>query len=221
VPTAVLLIVLWGLFFEAHAQKREYTKAFGHLGTKEGLSQSIISEIEQDQYGFMWFGTLDGLNQYNGYQNKQYKHDIDHDRSLSNNRIRFVKKGANGRLWVGTDEGLNFIDPSVDRVFRVRLPLNLDRASITDAYLDTEGRIWVSCQQRLFWIDTKKKKIVPHELKDDTLPQSALTRVVAEDRQGNIYLVRKTNKGDALYQYHPVNNSYRVLLMGRSRPKIG
>jgi len=60
---------------------------FEHLGVAEGLSQSVVLCILQDSQGFMWFGTEDGLNKYDGYQFTVYKHNPDNLNSLSGNHI--------------------------------------------------------------------------------------------------------------------------------------
>ena len=60
---------------------------FKKLSIEHGLSQSTVETIIQDQSGFMWFGTEDGLNRYDGYQFRIYKNDPDDSTSISNNNI--------------------------------------------------------------------------------------------------------------------------------------
>src|SRR5690242_5427763 len=75
---------------------------FDHLGTDAGLSQSNVICIYQDSRGFMWFGTRDGLNKYDGYTITVYKHDVTDPHSISNNTINAITEDKTGNLWIGT-----------------------------------------------------------------------------------------------------------------------
>ncbi|MGQ7944322.1 hybrid sensor histidine kinase/response regulator transcription factor [Flavobacterium sp. WC2509] len=80
---------------------------FKHLSVKEGLSQSSVMCVFQDHKGFLWFGTRDGLNRYDGYTFKNYRYNSQDSGSLSNNYIRVIYEDENNNLWIGTDNGLN------------------------------------------------------------------------------------------------------------------
>ena len=80
------------------------------MGRNEGLSQSFITSIVQDRRGFMWFGSYDGLNKYDGYKIIKYKYDARNKNSLSNNNIRKVFEDSKGNLWIATGYGLNRFD---------------------------------------------------------------------------------------------------------------
>src|SRR6188474_214345 len=73
---------------------------FEHLQTDAGLSQSNVISILQDSRGFMWFGTRDGLNKYDGYKFTVYKNDPQNPHSLSNNFVRAITESKNGDLWI-------------------------------------------------------------------------------------------------------------------------
>ena len=78
---------------------------FDHLNIEQGLSQSSIHVIFQDSRGFMWFGTQDGLNRYDGYTFKIYKPDPDAPSSLSDRWITAILEDKEGYLWIGTRQG--------------------------------------------------------------------------------------------------------------------
>ena len=80
---------------------------FEHLSSEQGLSQNSVLCILQDQRGFLWFGTEDGLNKYDGYSFTVYKIDIYDTTSISENHILSLCKDHNGILWIGTEGGLN------------------------------------------------------------------------------------------------------------------
>src|SRR6266498_4998880 len=89
---------------------------FEHLGTDQGLSQSNVVCILQDSQGFMWLGTRDGLNKYDGYKFTVYKNKADDKNSISNNYIQAIKESKNGDLWIATrGGGLNRYDRQKDQ----------------------------------------------------------------------------------------------------------
>lgn len=87
------------------------TPRFETISTEQGLSQSTVHAILQDQQGFMWFGTEGGLNKFDGYSFTVYKHDPDNSQSLSDNLIQSMYEDRDGLLWIGTSVGLDRFDP--------------------------------------------------------------------------------------------------------------
>lgn len=83
---------------------------FENLNTEEGLSSSTCLEVFQDSEGFLWFGTIDGLNKYNGYEFEIFRAILNDSTSISNNRINVIKEDKNGHLWIGTNNGLNIFN---------------------------------------------------------------------------------------------------------------
>lgn len=89
---------------------------FEHLTTANGLSHSHVRCILQDSRGFMWFGTDNGLNNYDGYKFVVYQHDKNNKHSISNSYITGIAEDADGNLWIGTlGGGLNKFDRSKNR----------------------------------------------------------------------------------------------------------
>jgi diguanylate cyclase (GGDEF)-like protein len=86
---------------------------FERLSLEQGLSQSHVNCILQDRHGFLWLGTQDGLNRYDGYSFRVFKHDSREPGSLASNTVWALFEDRNGALWVGTDGGgLDRWDPS-------------------------------------------------------------------------------------------------------------
>ncbi len=90
-----------------HASGQATNIKFKHLSIKEGLSQSTINAITQDEMGFMWFGTQDGLNKYDGYDFITYKQVIDDSTTISSGFINSFYNDNKGHLWVGTNSGIS------------------------------------------------------------------------------------------------------------------
>jgi signal transduction histidine kinase/ligand-binding sensor domain-containing protein/CheY-like chemotaxis protein len=125
--------------------------SFEHLGTAQGLSQSNVICSIQDSRGFMWFGTREGLNKYNGYSFTVYKNEIGDDRSLSNNLINDLVEDSKGNLWIATwGGGLDRFDRKTDQFTHFRhkpgdagcISSNLVLAVMKDS----KGALWVGTE---------------------------------------------------------------------------
>lgn len=86
---------------------------FRRLSVDDGLSQSAIFASFQDNEGFMWFGTLDGLNRYDGHSFEVFRNDPDDSSSLGNNEIFSLTDCPDNNLWIGTANGINVYDPEL------------------------------------------------------------------------------------------------------------
>ena len=96
---------------------------FRHLPVP--LSQTRVVEIVQDHRGFLWFGTQDGLNRYDGYEVKVFRHDSHRDDSLSGVNIFSLFEDRSGGLWVGSDEFLDRFDPISEKFTRYEIKAEL------------------------------------------------------------------------------------------------
>ena len=121
---------------------------FDMIGIEEGLSQSSVHTIFQDSRGFLWFGTEDGLNRYDGYTFKVYKHDPDNEASISDGWINAIAEDQNGYLWIGTRlGGLNRYDPLTDE-FTTYQHVRSEETSLIDNHVlsllvDNKNQLWV------------------------------------------------------------------------------
>jgi len=121
---------------------------FNRLGPESGLSQSNVTCILQDSRGFMWFGTRDGLNQYDGVRFTIYHNVAGDSGSLSNSYVTSLAEDRKGNIWIGTwGGGLNRFDPSMHRF--TRFPLGDGKGSrvatdfINTLRMDSRGRLWI------------------------------------------------------------------------------
>ncbi|MFN8385220.1 MAG: two-component regulator propeller domain-containing protein [Anaerolineales bacterium] len=121
---------------------------FDMIGIEEGLSQSSVHTIFQDSRGFLWFGTEDGLNRYDGYTFKVYKHDPDNEASISDGWINAIAEDQNGYLWIGTRlGGLNRYDPLTDE-FTTYQHVRSEETSLIDNHVlsllvDNKNQLWI------------------------------------------------------------------------------
>ena len=131
---------------------------FQHLGVEEGLSHTWVRDIAQDSRGFLWVGTTDGLNRYDGSTVVVYRHRPEDVHSLASSQAMVVFEDARKRLWVGAG-ALHLYDRDADRFDRYPLapeagtPANVEIRDIRD---DADGRLWVGGIGGLFRFDPEK-----------------------------------------------------------------
>jgi signal transduction histidine kinase/ligand-binding sensor domain-containing protein/DNA-binding response OmpR family regulator len=107
--TALKLILLLCAAFEIVPvdSQTQYDIPVHYLGIENGLSNNDVTCIYQDKYGFMWFGTYDGLNKYDGYSFKAFRNRLNDSTSLINNRIVAIGEDQENNLWIGTKTGIS------------------------------------------------------------------------------------------------------------------
>lgn len=105
IPGSILLLFLIVLCTCTQAWAQE--PAISHLGIEQGLSNNSVTCIHKDRYGFMWFGTYDGLNRFDGYGFKVCRQQLKSPNSLINNQIVTIAEDSTGNMWIGTKHGAN------------------------------------------------------------------------------------------------------------------
>lgn len=127
--------------------RRDNDIAFESLSLDAGLSQSVVMALWQDRQGFLWVGTQDGLNRYDGAAFRVFKNDPLDPHSLSSNFINAIVEDAEGFLWIGTSGGLNRYDPRTERFTRYFHdpddPNSLRSDAIAKLLLAPDGALWI------------------------------------------------------------------------------
>ncbi len=162
VLAVIILMILSAATIRTYAQRGyglQTNIRFTHLTIDDGLSHSDVRAIAQDPQGFMWFGTwLGGLNRYDGYTFRVYKHDPHDERSLSSDNIRKVYIDHTGVLWVKTNApGLDRYDRETDTFVHYQHdsddPSSLPHDFVKVFYEDEAGTLWVGTQGGLARFD--------------------------------------------------------------------
>lgn len=123
------------------AQPGEYS--FSRLDISKGLSNNEVNCFYKDRQGFLWVGTAIGLNRYDGYGFKVYRHNNTDSTSLSGDRITRILEGPGYKMWVGMGREFDVFDLLTDKVERNETPflraLGIDGNSVTDIKNDGRG----------------------------------------------------------------------------------
>ena len=168
---------------------------FGRLTTEEGLSSDQAWHVAQDNHGFMWFATANGLSRYDGASVKVYRHDPDDPNSLGHNILRAMIVDQSGDLWLGTwGGGLNQYDPEKDAFIRYQHdpgdPHSLGSNLIRSLYEDRHGTIWVGTARGLNKLDRESSQFAryPHDPDDPNSLSHNLVWSILEDSAGVLWV---------------------------------
>jgi len=144
------------------------TVRFDHLTINEGLSQSSVNALAEDHRGFLWIGTQDGLNRYDGYRFDVYRNRPDDPRSLSSNNVSSIYADRAGNLWIGTSDGtLHRFDRDFEDFDRMRLiaagigSTSVATVGSVSALLEsTGGTLWVGTKKAgVLWLDRERLEL--------------------------------------------------------------
>ena len=172
---------------------------FKRLTTNEGLSQGHVTSIIKDQKGFMWFGTDEGLNRFDGYRFKIYKHDPDNSASMRDDVIQAPMEDKDGTFWVGTSHGLDKYEREKD-VFKHYF-FGTSTLDIKDIFLDSKNRLWLGTLSGLYLFNKSNgtAKLYKHSDTDlNTISHNYISHII-EDDDGDLWLGTR----DGLNKFNP------------------
>lgn len=188
---SVLLVCL--SLAEINAQTSPFR--FDHITIKDGLSQSQAYCIFQDSYNYLWIGTQDGLNRYDGSEFKVFKNDPFDSTTLTHNWVWTIEEDNHGDLWIGTFQGLCKYDRREDKFIQYYHKLK-DTTSISGNrpnYIvkDKKGRLWISSWGSGLNLYDEKTNTFRQFLHDPGDPQSLsndAVRTLFCDSRGDIWV---------------------------------
>ena len=163
---------------------------FKNITIEDGLSQSTVETIYQDSKGYIWIGTNDGLDRYNGYEFKHYKHDKYDKNSIANNYIVDIIEDKNGYIWVSTIGGLSRINPDKDEIknyYSKEDRGNLSNSNLWQILCTKDNRLIASTIDGLNVYDKNKDKFTRILYKEGELPSQYIYSL-EEDINGHIWV---------------------------------
>jgi len=122
---------------------------FKHFDINDGLSQNTVLSIFQDRQGFMWFGTKNGLNRFDGLTFKVFKFFPNNE--VKDNVFRCILQDKDENLWLGTDEGVYIYEPKSEKFKRFDVKTSSNdsvRGVVSDMIIDSEGDVWISVEEK-------------------------------------------------------------------------
>ncbi|MCX2477709.1 ATP-binding protein [Pedobacter sp. MC2016-15] len=170
---------------------------FKHYQVENGLSHNTVYASIQDSRGFMWFGTKDGLNRFDGYSFKTYRHDPANPKSLRSDQIHKLLNDQQQQLWVGTGTGLYRYDP-VHEDFLLLPPTA--HIGIDDFCSDQQGNIWMISSFTLYRFDQKAKRFYSYQNK-----LNFSIRSVSSLKDGSVWL---TTLEGTIEKYNPATERF-------------
>ncbi len=202
-------------------QKVDYK--ISRISLEEGLSQSSVYAILQDSYGFMWFGTAEGLNRYDGYSFVIYRYDRNNKNTISDNWITALYEDKNKTLWIGTNGGgLNKYERNKNIFIHYqhndKNPSSISNDVIYSIIEDKDGILWLGTNEGLNRFDRKSQKFICYK-NDPANPRSIASNYINsiyEDNDGFLWIgtedtglskFDKTKKAFTNYIYNPANPS--------------
>lgn len=164
---------------------------FQHISTEHGLSQKTVQAIYQDKHDFLWLGTQEGLNRYDGRQVKVFRHSNNDKNSLSNDFIRDILEDKQGNLWIATGGGLNRFVRKSQSFQSIKLT-NKDGNNvlrINSLFVDNDGIMWLGTGgDGLFWFDPSSDNFQINSFDTFDNLRNTDVRVVFEDSRGRLWI---------------------------------
>lgn len=166
---------------------------FKHFSSKDGLSQSSVVAILQDSKGYLWFGTRDGLNKYDGDKFVTYRYNSEDSKSLSHSWITSIYEDYYGNLWIGTKDGLNKYNEKQDNFKQYKHKAETPSISDNEVWdlvqLDNES-LWVATNNGIDIIDIKNDIFThfKHEENNQHSLSNNRTRSFLKTADGNLWI---------------------------------
>jgi ligand-binding sensor domain-containing protein len=191
-------LLLFIIIFTGFPLLQGYTEhipiSFHHIISTDGLSNNSVRAITQDHRGFIWLGTEEGLNRYDGMNFTTYKNNPHDPASLASNLILYLLTDSRGYVWIATDQGLNRWDSKTDHFFRYSFARDgMSQPGVNFVLVvreDSKGRIWVGTVNGLhvYSYSTDSFTSFFHDPEDPTTLSLSHINDILEDHQGEIWI---------------------------------
>ncbi|MBL4862538.1 MAG: hypothetical protein JKY09_05930, partial [Crocinitomicaceae bacterium] len=187
----MILTLVFGSFKSSRLHAQQVEK-FERISIDDGLSQNTVRAILQDSEGFMWFGTHDGLNKYDGYEFGYFMNDQGDSSTISNNEITSIVEDKDGGLWIGTNGGgLNKYDKRTKLFKRYRHNSEVSNSLVSDfvfsLLIDSENMLWIATLEGVNSYNIRTGKFHVYSQNKGGLSHNR-SESLSEDGYGNIWV---------------------------------
>lgn len=203
----ILLQLLFIFKISVYAQ---YHFDFEHLDIKDGLSQNSPMSMLQDKKGFIWIGTEDGLNRYDGREFKVFRHEVQDVHSIPSNFVKYIFEDKENRLWLVHTKSLSFYNPLNENFEEFRIPNFAITHIMCASYVEASNEIWIGTLNEtwIFNLSTQKFRTIQLKNVKVILPINKNELIVAvSNKIFTINLNQKTTK-ELLTASFPIDNMY-------------
>lgn len=207
--TTLLILALFIVFFSSFARAERMT--FKNLTPEMGLSHGDVNCFYQDHEGFMWIGTVDGLNKYDGVSFTVYKYDQKDTNSLPNSCIIGIYEDTKNNLWIGTatTDGLCRYKRETDSFERIRYTDGQNRKVeniVTTLFEDNSGKLWMCTSNGVYWFDTENN--ITHPCFTDVFGMEILVNFneIHQDKHGVLWFISEDQTYGGIIKYNPATN---------------
>ena len=208
----LIILLLAACSLATRAAGEEETKFyFRTLGIQQGLSNQMVNATVKDSCGFVWVGTADGLNRYDGMRFRVFRHEPDNPNSLSTSWVNCLYITGDGRMLVGTERGVNVYDPEKEN-FKMLSAVNDTRNLLGNLRVrcfceDSKGMLWIGTLDGLLCFDTANSRIAFYKINfHDHDKMHNEIRSLCEDAEGRMWigtfdgLYRRNADGAGLFE---------------------
>lgn len=187
-----ILILIISLYnFDIIAQNNNFSVY--HYSINDGLSQNFANTIYQDNYGYIWVGTQDGLNRFDGYEFSTYRQDSNNKYSISNNYVTDITGSKDSILWIITNDGLEKFNYSTNRFYTV-IKNKLHSKSVystkvKSVYKDKDGHLWLRTVDGIINYNPEKEEFLEYKQSEEKhgFISSYNYFSIVQDLQGNLW----------------------------------
>ena len=192
----IAMIFFFFVFLTLSAGAQTDAYRFSRINVDHGLSNNQIKTVLKDRRGFLWIGTVAGLNRYDGYNIKIFSNEPGDSTSLINSEVNKVFEGPEGKLWIHTWSGINVYNPLTETFDRntnaILRKLSIPPGQINDIKKDRHGNFWfIHATEGLYRYSEKNHRTLKlvHKPDDNTTLSSNRVASFGEDAQGNFWAV--------------------------------
>lgn len=181
---------------------------FRNYQVEDGLSNNSVWTVLQDSKGYIWFGTKDGLNRFDGKNMKIYRNKKDDPNSIGHNFIHCIKEDSNKRLLIGTRNGVYLYNREKDNFKHIIVEKDSTKqVNVNDILEDPDGNFWIACHGNGLYKLNSELIIENHYISSDeenSIPINYIWTIIA-DNYGNLWL---GTAGKGLVHFDKNNNSF-------------
>ena len=179
---------------------------FAHVDFTQGLSHNQVNCVYKDQRGFVWFGTMSGLNRYDGYSIKVFRHIENDSASLSDDLITNILEGPGKKLWIQTGVGFSIYDPQTEKFNNNTATLLASLAipvyGLNDIVKSGKGYWYIYADSGMYYIENNKKILSLKTGSNNIYPNTKAITDVKPDSKGNLWIAHLNG---LLEQIEPLN----------------